>query len=199
MKNIRFGIDLDGVLGDFTSEVVAVANSLWPGKMPPGYKPDNWDYQGVLTKEEWNQVWGVLIDTENLWLKEEELSGARELQQFLKEYPFSEVYFVTARAETKGMSVLMQSTRWLEERGLWPRWDRSFVIPVKHANEKIKILNDLMIPFFLDDHAPTIQALQALPNMRGAYLLDELHNRYASLPRVTSVTEYLDIVKEQSQ
>lgn len=192
---MKFGLDLDGVLGNFTAEVIRAANSLWPNKIPVGYSPDNWDYQGALTSEEWKQVWTALIDTENLWLNEQELIGVSHLQKFLKKHPLAEVYFITSRAETKGMSVLVQSTQWLEQRGLWSRFNRSTVIPVKRPSDKIQVLEDFNIPFFLDDHAPTISVIQKLSNTK-AYVLDELHNQYAKfLPRVKSVEEYLQIVE----
>lgn len=195
--DIRFGIDLDGVLGNFTAEVITAANSLWPNKTPLDYIPENWDYQGILTPEEWKQVWAKLMDTENLWLKEQDLQGVYDLQKFVDKYPLAQIYFITARAQTKGMSVLVQSTRWLEQRGLWSRFNRSTVIPVEHSQDKLEVIRELKLPFFLDDHAPTISALQQIPNME-AYVLDEPHNRHAEfLPRVSSVKEYLKIIEER--
>lgn len=194
-KTLKLGIDCDGVLANFTAEVVKAANSLWPGKMPLDYEPDNWDYQGVLTKDEWKQIWTALLQVENLWLNEKDLPGVAELQKFLKKRPLAEIYFITSRAETKGMSVLVQTTQWLESRGLWSRFCRSTVIPVHKPDEKKQILIDFKIPFMLDDHAPTIAELQGIPGLQ-AYVLDAAYNRYAAhLPRVSSVAEYLKKVE----
>jgi hypothetical protein len=46
----KIAIDVDGVLADFAAGVVDAANSLWPGKLPRGYQPTEWNYTSVLTK-----------------------------------------------------------------------------------------------------------------------------------------------------
>lgn len=194
--SLRFAIDCDGVLCNFTREVVKTANSLWPGRMPEGFVPDNWNYQGVLTEDEWKQVWKKLMQVENFWLKIEALSGASSLAEFLDKHYDAEVYFITSRADGKGLSVQSQTQDWLYRRGLLPR--HGHVIPVKCAADKKDVIKRLNIPFMLDDYAPTVEELQSLPDTK-AYVLDAPYNRYSkNLPRVFSVAEYLNKVEEQN-
>ena len=206
---MRFGIDLDGVLGDFGAEVVKVGNSLWPGKFPIGFVPDNWDYEGFLTAGEWAQIWVKIKSTPYFWNDESALVGVEELQNYLNPEPIQigpntwrstlqredEIFFVTARAVTVGDSPLVQSSHWLQSYGLWPRDGRSVVLPVADASHKADLIKALDIPYFLDDYAPTVDNLNRIESIQ-AYVLDQPWNRYAShLPRVFSVAEYLDTIR----
>jgi uncharacterized HAD superfamily protein len=194
---MRFGIDLDGCLCDFNGEVIKMANRLFNKNLPSSYVTSVWNYSDILTKEEWKAVWDALMDMENFWLQIGELPGLRQLHAFLAQNHDAQVYFITSRAQSKGLSTLAQTTEWLERRGLWPRFDfdrsrvRSRVI-VTEASEKWKYLNALDIQWYLDDYAPTIQGLQSYIETMHAFLLDTPYNIYAdSLPRVYSVAEYL--------
>lgn len=194
---MRYGIDIDGVLANFGAQVVRVGNQLWPGKFPPNYRPDNWDYEGYLTKTEWKQVWGVIDITPHFWEDLEEEPGAVELLRALSIYHRSihdEVYFITARRTTIGDSPLVQSAAWLNRKGLWPRRGFSTIIPVAEPKNKAELFRGLGLKFFLDDYAPTVAELNTLDGVQ-AYVLDQPWNRYATeLPRVYSVAEYIEII-----
>lgn len=190
---MRFGIDLDGVLADFGSRVVDIGNKIWPGKFPPGYKPDNWNYEGYLTKDEWDQVWATIKATPHFWEHEAGMLGVQQLNWGLK--PKDEVFFITARCTTVGEPPAVQSANWLGYRGLWPREGYSTLLQVDAPEHKQNLFPALKIPFFLDDYAPTVAQLNLIPNMR-AFVLDQPWNRYATdLPRVHSVAEYLDTIR----
>jgi hypothetical protein len=192
---MRYGIDLDGVLGNFGARVVEIGNKLWPGKFPSGFKPDNWDYEGYLSDEEWKQVWAAIDATPYFWEDEtEEGTGVDDLRRSLMLYHLKdEVFFITARHTTVGEPPAVQSAHWLEARGLWPRRGYSTVLQVEDAKHKVKLYEALNIKRMLDDYAPTVVQLQA--EGINAYLLDQPWNRYEkSVPRVYSVAEYLDII-----
>lgn len=194
---MKYGIDLDGVLGNFTSRVIEVANKLWPGKMTEDFVPDNWDYVGTLTKEEWAQVWVEIKQMPYFWESEPALAGVDELRDFLINRPqhrTDEIFFITARAVTKGDGPLVQSSKWLSRFGLWPRAGFSTVIPVAEASHKKDLFRGLGLKFMLDDFGPTIGELNQIEGMH-AYVLDQPHNqKYTELPRVYSVTEYLETI-----
>lgn len=190
---MRFGIDLDGVLGNFGAEVVAVGNRLWPGKFPLGYVPDNWDYEGYLTKNEWDQVWAAIKATPYFWENETNLPGLLELQYGMKKD--DEIFFITARATTTGEPPSVQSARWLHYRSLWPRAGYSSVLQVGDPKYKQDLFRGLKLTFMLDDYAPTVEQLNQIEGMH-AFVLDQPWNRYAKeLPRVFSVTEYLEKIR----
>lgn len=194
---MRFGIDLDGCIANFTASVVAIGNSLWPGKFPPSYVPENWNYEGYLTDVEWAQIWTVIKDTPYFWENETEMDGVAQLRNGIT-LP-DEVFFITARATTKGEPPAVQSARWLHHRHLWPRAGYSTVLQVEEPKNKQDLFRALKIKFMLDDYAPTVQQLNQI-EIDGepvrAFVLDQPWNRYATeLPRVFSVTEYLNKIR----
>lgn len=195
-KRIRFGLDLDGVFGDFGGLVKIVAGRLWPGKLPADYVPQNWDYTDVFSKDDWNQVWIEIKKTPNFWLGEGwYIDSVASMKDFISKHDNLEVYYITSRASTAGLSVLEQSYRWLQNREIFLDGKMS-LIPVQDAAHKESICAGLKLPFMLDDYAPTIQKLLGVEGMQP-YLLDQPWNRYADhLPRVYSVGQYLDIVSE---
>jgi 5' nucleotidase, deoxy (Pyrimidine), cytosolic type C protein (NT5C) len=198
---MRFGIDLDGVLADFGGRVVEIGNKLWPGKFPPGYVLNNWNYEGYLNGEEWAQVWAAIKATPNFWIDESNMPGVDDLQNYLALQPNDEVFFITARATTIGAGPLPQSCAWLNARGLYPRGGYSVVLPVADASDKKQLFRGLGIQYMLDDYAPTVEQLNSIEKMGKfemcAFVLDQPWNRYASnLPRVYSVQEYLNVIHQ---
>jgi hypothetical protein len=193
---MRYGIDLDGVLGDFGAQVVKIGNQLWPGKFPPGYKPDNWNYVGYLSDAEWQEVWKAIDATPFFWENElEEGLGVDDIKRDLYvKHLKDEVFFVTARRTTVGEPPAVQSAHRLEARGLYPRNGYSTVLQVNDAKYKQDLFRGLKLKYMLDDYAPTVVQLQAIEGMH-AYLLDQPWNRYEkNVPRVYSVAEYLDTI-----
>lgn len=195
---MRFAIDLDGVLFNFTARIITVANTLWPGRLRANFVPDNWDYVGTFTKEEWVEIWAQVKKTQDFWLDSPPLPGLDELWRYLNRPNNSqdEVFFVTSRAATVGYSPLVQTSQCLNAYGLWPRNGQSVVLCVADPKHKQDLFRGLGLKFMLDDYAPTIEQLNQIDGMR-AFVLDQPYNRYAKdLPRVYSVTEYLDTIKD---
>jgi len=196
---IRLGIDIDGVICDFSREVSKMANRLFNKQLPLGYLPKNWNWSDVLTAEEWKAIWKELMATEDFWLHLIELPGARELHSFLAKNNDTQVYFITSRAQSVGQSTLMQTTQWLERRGLWPRFDRSTVI-VTEASEKWKYLKALEIPWYLDDYLPTIVQVQSICEGTRGVVFDAPYNQDGrGIPRFYSVAAYLQQVKDSQK
>ena len=196
-------IDLDGVLAQFDPAPTEIANRLWPGKIPTGYRPGDWYWSDVLNKKEWDAIWDEIIKTPDFWLS---LSPYPEsliaLSFYLgNENPGQVVYFITSRTETAGLSAQAQSERWLNRYGLFPRHDwlrygqRSRVIRVEHPSDKRKWVEDLNIGASLDDKIETVRDLQKIPG-HAAFLMDRSWNRNLTgvKYRVNSMAEFLQSV-----
>lgn len=188
---IRLSFDLDGVLANWGSSVIEIANSLWPGKIPIDYAPTHWDWPDVLKKDEWDTIWSIIKTQPDFWLQitpyEKNIS---ELQEFLKEFPETRLFFITARISTGGVKARSQTEQWLEKFGLWPRNGLSTVL-VSRPENKVNLMREANIAFSLDDKKETVAACQMLLN-HEAYLFDQPWNQDSSLPRVFSIKEYLE-------
>ena len=193
---IRLGIDLDGVLCDFSQEVTKMANRLFGKQLAPNFLPQNWSWSDVMTADQWTAIWNELMAVEDFWVHLSELPGVRDLHSFLAKNNDAQVYFITSRADSAGMSTLVQTTQWLEQRNLWPRVDRSIVI-VTNAADKWKHIKALEIPWFLDDYLPTIVQIQSICESTCGVVFDAPYNQDdRKIPRVYSVAEYLQYTKQ---
>jgi 5' nucleotidase, deoxy (Pyrimidine), cytosolic type C protein (NT5C) len=207
---MKFGLDIDGVLASFGAHWTDTINKIWPGKLPEGYQPSDWNYTGVLTKEECEESWVRIKATPYFWEELPELPGIWELQDYLIDeakkntdpsHPRErdEIFFITARATTVGDPPMAQSAAWLSRRSVWPRNGFSTIISVADAKHKKDLFQALGVKFMLDDYAPTVQQLNEIKDMH-AFVLDQPWNQYATeLPRVFSVKEYLETIKKLSQ
>lgn len=195
---MRFAVDIDGVLANFTARIAAVANTIWPGRLRENFVPRDWNYTGIFTKEEWVQVWNQIKITPRFWFDAPPLSGVEELWHYFGQPKNmkDEVFFITSRVATIGNSPLVQSAEWLSGYGLWPRRGLSVVLTVADPEYKQNLFQGLGLQFMLDDYAPTVEQLNKIDRMH-AFVFDQPWNRYArDLPRVCSVTEYLEIIKD---
>lgn len=191
---MRIMFDMDGVLASFTANVIEVANSIWPGKLPLDYVPSNWDYTDVFTKDEWNQVWDTIHNIPDFWLREPPIP---ESVKALKEFRItnkSPIWFVTSRMKTGGVAAKYQTELWLLKHGLIRLSDTSKVIAVNKPEEKLKIVEDLQIEVSIDDYAPTVERHNKVVG-HTAYLLDQPWNQGVNVgPRVYSVKEFLETI-----
>jgi hypothetical protein len=193
---MKIFFDIDGVLADFTGNLALVANELWPGKIPPKYSPSDWDYSGVLTKPEWNQVWDKIKTIPNFWYRSEPIrDNVEKLSKWLRQTNH-EIFFITSRMDTGGTGAKAQTLLWLHNHKLCPDGAAETyprIIVVSHAYEKAEYIEKHRIDFGIDDYPPTVSALNNISGHK-CYLLDATWNQDSSEPRVESVQEFLDLV-----
>lgn len=191
---MRISIDIDGVLSRFTDQVVQKVNKIWPGKLPEGYVPQNWDYTDVLAKKDWDKVWQEIKATEDFWEYSSTYeNNVRALSEFLLEGG-KDVFFITSRTTTKGKSVQSQTYNWMAKNRL-PIADRknySAIVPVAKPNLKRQVMEGLDIKMSVDDYGPTVEMCNEIPGHK-AFVLDQPWNRDKYYgPRVYSLAEFLE-------
>jgi hypothetical protein len=168
---MRISVDIDGVLANFVHKVREIAD------LPGDYEPPDWDFSDVLDKDGLKKVFAVVRETHNFWrnmpVYQENLYFLRD---FLCRENGHEVYFVTSRAITKGLSVSKQTEEWLYHNRIRPYLNFQSIIAVDNAAKKREIIEALNIEVSVDDYGPTIEQCSTLPNHR-AYLLDRPWNR----------------------
>ncbi len=204
----RIAIDCDGVLADFYFGFMAVANSIQPGAFPVGYEPltqqTDWEFEdvGVIDGSLVNKTWDVIRDkVENFWLslptyKKE----VHELHQFLESVPNDvEVFFVTSRVPSQGLTVLAQTQKWLRRYKLL-RLGSSVIVKPRGVKKSV-IYEALGIACSVDDYWPNVPTglvtiLGPKAEKHHGYLLARAWNEKhrEDLEVVNSLEEYFEKV-----
>ena len=116
---LRVGFDLDGVVADFRTAFLGVAEQVIGREyiLRPGSPMPELD---SVSAADAKRVWKVISDTPNWWLT----VPAYESDQIARLYALArqyrwEVSFLTTRAATAGDTVQVQSQTWLEQHGYY--------------------------------------------------------------------------------
>lgn len=182
----RIGFDVDGVLADFNQKFVSLANERFHKAFTTA-DVTNWNYTGLYTPEEVDEVWAEVIKPmKNFWQTVAPLTPGTELLSDLEDDDHT-IYFVTSRVPSAGVSIEAQTQLWLETY-----YNIAFpqVIVVDPASQKVPAYNLLRLDAFVDDKPSTVKAmLQAGQNV---FIYDQPYNQGVDAPRVHSIGEYLD-------
>lgn len=154
------GIDIDGVLADFTTAYADLLVEITGSDLlPKGWREGivnktfptswNWDLDAGYTKEQTRQVWerGILTSAK-FWRSLQALPGAQDaIKQFNKlSNEGHEVYFMTHRM---GKKAKQQTEEWLYDHGMnYPT--------VLLSGDKTPLLANLGAKFFIDDKVATM-------------------------------------------
>jgi hypothetical protein len=190
---MRIAFDCDGVLTNFEKNVYLVAEELWPGKMPKGYIPNDWDYTDIFTKKEWKEVWAKIKTIPDFWLRQPEMAENVQALRDFRLINSAPIWFITSRQSTGGVSARYQTQLWLLQRQLISINDLDKVIAVNRPEEKKELIESLVIDTSIDDLAETVTRHNTIPGHR-AYVLDQPWNRHSKEPKVYSVKEFLEVI-----
>jgi hypothetical protein len=169
--------DVDGVLADFSTRAEEIIKTLFPSKNIPEHY--NWNFG--LEDEELKKVFDVILDTKNFWLSlppyHENLFA---LENFVLNNSEQELFFITSRKETPGLSVSEQTWKWLN-KFIYLKNKRGnvfHILPVSKPEKKIILIEALGITHSVDDHAPSVKAFSEIPGhtcyvLRRPWNLDE--------------------------
>jgi hypothetical protein len=128
---VNIGIDLDGVLANFSLQYSKMAAVLYGYDIMPIIKSNqeiknwNWSEWYPITREQETVLWYEIKNTENFWTRLPVIDNenTKNLVNLINSYTVSSksrlnVYFITSRIETAGMSAKNQSEAWLSNIGI---------------------------------------------------------------------------------
>lgn len=195
MAKPKIGFDVDEVLADFIGAHRAVCVEMFGKPEDPKLEPEDWAMSNYgLTKKEMSATWEKLRGTRDFWLDHVEPLDLRLkeiMQQAEKEF---EIYYITARTATKGMTAQQQTSQWLKQHlGAY----EPIVLAVDDGHEKLNLVGALKLKAFIDDKWETAKAIGYASSAKS-FLMDRVYNRnvipYYTI-RVHTVEEYLDEVR----
>src|SRR5579863_3507615 len=171
----KYGIDLDGVLSDFTTRMRDVLNRLFDLKLTDSFVPTDWDWKNAnLEPHMMKHAWEVIKNTPNFWENAAPTSNILTMANWFHDHG-DQCYFITARVETAGRSAKQQTENWLREYLGYPNQDIKVYV-TKSGLDKKPVLEELGINKFIDDHLDTLKHIRSLSNCKS-YLLDQPWNR----------------------
>ena len=190
---MRIGIDMDDVCANFQKKEVEVMHGMF-GRPPIGTMPIDWAGSNLqVSKEEYDQFWAKSATMENFWLNIDPLPSFDEetITLLLSVVMRHDVYFVTNRYETPGMSAMKQTKAWFYHHA-------SMASPnVVLAKEKGPMATVLQLDAFIDDRPKNcLDVLAARPNAH-VFLADSSHNQSFKderIPRVKDLKTFLKII-----
>lgn len=193
---MKVGLDIDGVLARFDSRVIEIAEELFPGRVPTGYVPTDWYFSDVFAKEDLTAVFEHIKTVWNFWERSPSyVENVRSLTQFLTTHSESDVYFVTSRALSAGLSVKKQTEDWLYyEIKKYGIGYSPTVVPVENHKYKPDVMRAVGIQYSIDDYGPTVEACNSVSGHQ-AFLLDRPWNRDRDYgPRLDNLQQFFDII-----
>jgi len=204
----RIAIDVDGVLADFYFGFMAVANGIQPGAFPADYEPltqqTDWEFEdvGIVDGSLVNKTWDTIRDkVQNFWLSLPSYQKeVHALHQFLESAPNDlEVFFVTSRVPSQGLTVLAQTQKWLRRYKLL-RLGSSVIVKPRGIKKSV-IYEALDISCSVDDYWPNVPTglvtiLGPKAEQHHGYLLARAWNEKhrEDLEVVNSLEEYFEKV-----
>lgn len=192
----KIAIDCDGVLANFTEAYASMANKFWPGTFEHGFVPSNWNMDDRLTAEQDERVWTAIKETPNFWLTLNAYSeNVGYLASFLVGSKDNDLWIVTSRVQTAGMTVAKQTSKWISSCGIMAIHNYLGIFPVENSNYKHKIYDYSDIEYSVDDKKETVELCDKVQGHK-AFLLDRPWNQDASVKRrIKSLKEFFDAIQ----
>jgi hypothetical protein len=170
---MRIGIDCDDVMIDFQKGFVAVLHKLY-GRPPLGTDPIDWDWSNCqVSKEEMAAAWKYTEGIHNFWAKLEPLESfdAMTIGLLRKVCAKHDVFFITNRYPTLGLSPTEQTKHWLGIHA-------GIMSPnVLIAKEKGPVATVLQLDAFIDDRPKNCIDVKLARPTAKVYLCDSSHNQ----------------------
>jgi uncharacterized HAD superfamily protein len=184
---VRIGVDIDGVLADFTGAFSALIEQEFGIKLPQPWQTWNWHKDHGVTPEQNNYLW-ELIKAGPFHGTLMPMPGALDAIERLNRLSVkaNDIYFITSR---KGELAKFWAEMWLKFHGM----DLPTVLL---AEDKGALAKGLNLSVFVDDYWENTQAVIVASPATRTYLVDAPYNRHASPDwsgiRVKDLNEVLD-------
>lgn len=172
------GLDIDGVLADFTYGFTREHARMFGGKPWSCGAQPHWRFD--LPQDEINEVWRAVDKSDDFWYMLPPIAGFGEFETLRQVERAYNVVYVTNRSG--GVNYLGQTREWLRNRGLVGE-----LVATPDKTDALSLLPNLL--GHIEDSPTNIEDLKAhgLP----VFIRDWPYNRHVEGERVGSVAEFL--------
>jgi len=199
---INVGIDLDGVIFNFSKKFSEYCNKRFGDRCPiitdrTVVTDWHWEKWYSITKEEINLVWKDVEASQNFWQKlplinRHEFDALRISFNKYDRKTNIVTYFITARIPSAGNNLHEQCINSLTQY----HWKIPQVIL---SSEKGNIVKDLNIKYFIDDKAENcIDVNEKNPECK-VYIMDAQYNKHltsANIKRTSSLYHFINDIEQ---
>jgi len=181
----RLGIDLDGVLIDWTSVLRDAIRNTY------GFHPDTSDYDAGLTREQFAEIHDKIAGDGGLPLCDVYYDNMETLVELAERH---DIFYITHRRSMLGNKVvdgiIRDDTKYFLEVNDFPEGKLIF------THDKVSVCEHYNIPIMVEDHLETAQNF--LGTITRCYLIDRPWNRHIWYPphyRVLNLEAVVEIEK----
>ncbi|SRR6266550_1575267 len=188
-KRLNIGLDVDGVISDFTSAARKLCKQLFNGRPDDSLIQTSWAFDSLgITPEEENILWRKIDSIPNWWLGHTPMPYTDMLPQLCDKH---RVIFITNRKDGTGWPIEDQTKIWLK---------RNFGIVntnVVISDRKGPTAVGLKLDYFLDDRPRNVEEVFESSIDTKTYLYNTTYNQECKgIDRVTGLNHFIYIVGE---
>lgn len=180
---LTIGVDIDGVLSNFTQAARKLCQELFDGRPDDSLVQTGWGFDSIgISPEEENILWRKIDSIPNWWLTHDKLSDTSLLKPLCDKY---RVIFITNRKDGTGLAIDKQSAEWLV------RQFHIFHPTVLISNEKWPLAAALKLDWYIDDRPKNVSEVVEHHLKCKTVLMDATYNQDFKFPlRVKSFNEF---------
>jgi 5'(3')-deoxyribonucleotidase len=188
-KRYNVGVDIDGVLANFTGAARQLCIELF-GKPDPSAVQTGWGFDSLgITKEEEELMWRTIDAQHNWWMSHGVMPNTQYVRALTQEH---RVVFITNRKDGDEKSaswpIEEQSQEWLR------RNFNIFAPNVIISDKKGPIAEGLKLHYFIDDRPKNVEDVIESYPLCKTYLLDAPYNKECPVTRTFGFDSFAKMI-----
>jgi 5'(3')-deoxyribonucleotidase len=186
-KRLNIGVDIDGVLANFSQAAREVCKEIFDGRPDDGLVQTTWafDSLGISGAEE-KLLWKEIDIRPNWWMHLKKLLNTSTLKTLTDTH---RVVFITNRKDGTGWPIEQQSAEWLKQH-FW-----LFNPTVLISDKKGPVADGLKLDYYIDDRPKNVQeVLDGAPNCKTFLLRATYNTEYNPALVVNTFDEFSNLI-----